>query len=273
MNQEEFKQRIEDRWEDSHRVRNEGRVWVGIFILIIGGLLMARAAGVLHFPPWFFTWPMLLIGIGVLTGIRHRFRNIGWLFPVAIGGIFLADRISPDLAFRPYFWPALVIAIGLLIIFRPKGVHYPRHNHRARWRDETIPRNENVTAPTTSSTYYASDYDSDPSDKVDITAIFGGVKKNVISKNFRGGDVTAFMGGAEINLTQADFVGKASVDCFNMFGGTKLIIPPDWDIQSEVVAIFGGIDDKRPPMPHSEPRKVLVLDGTCMFGGIEIKSF
>jgi predicted membrane protein len=276
MNQEDFKQRIEQRWGHGYKARHQGRIWVGLFILIIGGFLMARASGI-YFPAWFFSWPMILIGFGFITGIRHGFRNIGWLFPVAVGAIFLADRISPDLYIRPYFWPAVVIAIGLLIIFKPKGRFYPRHNYVIPNGDAAMNPasdvNTTVTSTASSTAILGSNYQSDPSDKVDITAIFGGVKRNVISKNFQGGDVTAFMGGAEINLTQADFTGKASVDCFNMFGGTKLIIPPDWDIQSEVVAIFGGIDDKRPPMPHGEPRKVLVLDGTCLFGGIEIKSF
>jgi predicted membrane protein len=57
-----------------------------------------------------------------------------------------------------------------------------------------------------------------------------------------------------------------------MFGGTKLIVPSDWDVQSGVVTIFGGIEDKRQPA-QINPVKVLYLDGTCIFGGVEIKSF
>ena len=113
----------------------------------------------------------------------------------------------------------------------------------------------------------------DHADMIDITAVFSGVKKNILSKNFKGGDIMAFMGGAEVNLTQANFEGRIMIDAFNMFGGTKLIVPPDWDVQSEIVAIFGGVDDKRPPSAHHDPSKVVVLDGTCIFGGIEIRSF
>src|SRR5690349_22431252 len=40
---------------------------------------------------------------------------------------------------------------------------------------------------------------------IDVTAVFGGIKKNVLSKNFKGGDITSFMGGSEIDLSQADF--------------------------------------------------------------------
>jgi predicted membrane protein len=82
------------------------------------------------------------------------------------------------------------------------------------------------------------------------------------------------MGGSEIDLTQSDFNGKIVIDVTNIFGGTKMIVPPTWDVQNDITAIFGGVDDKRQINGVTlDPNKVLVLDGTCMFGGIEIRSF
>ena len=115
---------------------------------------------------------------------------------------------------------------------------------------------------------------ADRNDIIDATAVFGGVKKIILSKNFKGGDITNFMGGSEINLTQADFNGRVKIDATNIFGGTKLIVPAHWDVQSEVVAVFGGVDDKRRFIGvQPDPNKVLILDGTCLFGGIEINSY
>lgn len=264
---------MEERW-GGRRFRSErGRIWVGLALLVVGGLFLARASGV-AFPAWFFSWPVFLIGVGIFLGIKHRFRNVGWVFPLAIGGIFLADRLSPDINLRPYLWPVILIAAGLFVIFRPKG----RHCRRGGGRDDnasstestTLQNDETVTTDGRNDWQKAS---ADGTDRIDATAVFGGVKKNLLSKNFKGGDVTTFMGGAEINLTQADFKGKVMIDCFNMFGGTKLIVPPDWEVQSDVVAIFGGVDDKRPPANNVAPDKILYLDGTCIFGGLEIKSY
>jgi hypothetical protein len=82
------------------------------------------------------------------------------------------------------------------------------------------------------------------------------------------------MGGTEINLTQADIHGKVMIEATNVFGGTKLIIPPTWDVQSNVVTLFGGIDDKRQLNGEApDPAKVIYLSGTCVFGGIDIRSF
>lgn len=266
MNEEDFKKRVRERW--GHRGHGRGgRQWSGVFLLIIGGLLLARASGVL-FPGWFFSGPVLLIGIGLFIGVRHRFRNFVWLIPIVIGGALLADRLSPDITLRPYIWPVLLIGAGLFFIFRPKG----RHCRRGGGRDDNAFTDEQVVA-TSTGTEALTPGISNQNDMIDVTAVFGGVKKNVVNKSFTGGDVTAFMGGAEINLTQADFKGRVTIDCFNMFGGTKIIVPPDWDIQSDILAIFGGVDDKRAPSANVHPDKILYLDGTCIFGGVEIKSY
>ena len=268
MDKQQFEERIEQRWRRRGNRAEKGRIWVGLFLLIIGGLFLAKESG-MFFPAWFFTWPMLLIAIGIFSGIRHGFRHFGWLFPIIIGGIFLADKISPDINFRPYLWPIILITAGLFVIFRPK-----RNRHCRPGGDED--GNKLITDGNTIQDETRTEWNQnmqDRNDVIDVTAVFGGVKKNLLSKNFKGGDITAVMGGAEINLTQADFNGKVMIDCFNMFGGTKLIIPPDWEVQSDVVAIFGGVDDKRPPSNNVAPNKVLYLDGTCLFGGLEIKSY
>ena len=280
MDNQEFERRIQqrrDRWMRRGRYPNDkAHIWSGLFLLIIGGLFLAKAAGI-AFPGWFFSWPVLLIGLGLFSGIKHRFRRVGWLIPIVIGAIFLADNLSDDVNLKPYLWPAFVIGAGLFIIFRPKS-HRCR---RGEGRDDNNFTGENITnreivvtegENVNSSNDWRSGI-SHGTDTIDATAIFGGVKKNVLSKAFKGGDVTTFMGGAEINLTQADLKDRAVIDCFNMFGGTKLIIPPDWEVQSDIMAIFGGVDDKRPPASASSTGKVLYLDGTCLFGGLEIKSY
>lgn len=73
---------------------------------------------------------------------------------------------------------------------------------------------------------------------VDIVSIFGGTKRNIISKEFKGGDAVAIFGGNDLILSQADFTGTATLDLTQIFGGTHLVVPANWKIQSEVVSIF-----------------------------------
>jgi predicted membrane protein len=82
------------------------------------------------------------------------------------------------------------------------------------------------------------------------------------------------MGGTEINLTNADINGVVVLDVTQIFGGTKIFIPATWDVSSEMAAIFAGIDDKRSLVNVIPDRsKLLVIKGTSIFGGIEIRNF
>lgn len=265
---EEFSHEMEDRWRQFERRRKHGRIWTGLFLLVIGGLLLLKTTHLIFFPVWFFTWPVLLIAIGLFIGLRHNFRGGFWIIPVLIGGLTLIDQANPALDLNRFVAPIILMAIGLLFLLRPRRQHWRkwRQANGGDWSAmQGVPPGPGPGAPGGM---------ADRRDFVDITAIFGGVKKNVLTKNFRGGDIVSFMGGSEIDLTQADFTGRVTLDTTNVFGGTKLIVPPTWDVQSDITAIFGGVDDKRQISGISlDPNKVLVLDGTCLFGGIEIRSF
>ena len=111
-------------------------------------------------------------------------------------------------------------------------------------------------------------------DTIEAISIFGGTKRNIISKEFKGGEITTAFGGTELNFMQGDITGTAQIDITQIFGGTKLVVPSNWNIKSEVVCVFGGIDDKRPIIKDlQEANKTLVLRGVCIFGGIDIKSY
>ncbi len=261
MNAEKSESPVDRHWNRDKRHSRNNYTGAGIFLLVLGGLLLARQSGI-RFPHWFFTWPMILIAIGLFTGIRHKFNSPVPFILLVVGGIFLAGEISAEYSMRHYLWPAILITLGLVFIFRSSKLGLrTRHNG-----------SNEITVTEKDYQKWEEALESQQ-DVIDVTAIFGGVKKNVLTKKLKGGEIVTFMGGADINLTQADFQGKVIIDCFNMFGGTKLIVPADWDVQSQVVAIFGGVDDKRPPVAHVDPNKVLYLDGTCLFGGVEIKSF
>jgi hypothetical protein len=73
---------------------------------------------------------------------------------------------------------------------------------------------------------------------------------------------------------QADIQHPVVVEVNNVFGGTKLIIPANWDVKNEISAVFGGVEDKRSfntSIPDSSKR--MVLKGSCIFGGIELTNY
>lgn len=240
--------RIDERSE-RNKHRQDGRLWTGLFILMIGVALLLNKT-IDGFPNWLFSWQTLLIAIGLFIGIRHNFRDITWLILVLIGSIFLIDKVVPQFSFRQYTFPVAIIVIGLFILLRPRKKGFDCYDNT----DGTIPVSKE--------------------DYVEGTSIFGGQKKNIISKNFRGGDLVNIFGGSELDLTQADFSGTAVMEITTIFGGTKLVVPSNWNVKSDAVNIFGGIDDKRKMQVIQDvPDKTLLLKGTIIFGGIEIKSY
>lgn len=246
------------------------RVWSGIMLLMAGCLLLAYKMGA-PIPAWVFTWPVLLIAIGFLTGIKSRFHNPGAYIMIVIGGIFLIDQTSPELKFHDYILPAILIGVGIIYILRPRHTWGERYDRS--WR-RSFYEAPNYAPP---SNYYEAKADTefaeDTAEYVEINAVFGSVKKIILSKNFKGGEINCFMGGAELNLLKADMQKPINLEVNNVFGGTKLIVPSNWDVKNEVTAVFGGIEDKRNVTGVADPGKVLVLHGTCVFGGIEVINY
>jgi len=77
-----------------------------------------------------------------------------------------------------------------------------------------------------------------------------------------------------LDLTQVDFSGEVILQVEIGFGGVVLLVPPHWDIRTEVTNIAAGLEDKRLFREGGvDPNKVLVLKGTQIFGGLVIKSF
>lgn len=254
----------EEMWRQFEENHKRGKVIGGLLVVIAGSLFLAKELGA-SIPHWVFTWKMFLIALGLLIAVKHNFRGFAWLALMLIGGAFLLGDIMPALAIKPLIWPVVIILFGLFLMFKPR-----RHRHWHRWQKMHGDK-----------TYYYKSFscvregESVHEDTIDSTSFMGGVKKNILSKNFKGGEVTNVFGGAEINLSQADFDGTATLELTNIFGGTKLIIPSNWEISSELTSVLGSIEDKRPVQPKvtGTASKILVLKGTTFFGGIDIKSY
>lgn len=268
----EKRRKWREEWRKTHpqSFDGKGHIWTGVFIVLIGiALLLPLTADVRN---WVISWPMLLIVMGLFIGLRHSFRGPAWLILILVGGTFLIEKIDPQIDFKEYLVPVILISIGLFFIFRPRRRGYcgPEEIKVADSTGSSATANpvlENTPAEKTSG---EKNY---PQDYIDSTSIFGGIKKNVLSKNFKGGDIVNIFGGSEINLGQADINGRVELEVTQIFGGTKLVVPSNWEVKPEMTALFGGIEDKRDVGTTSNPDKVLVLRGTSIFAGIEIKSF
>jgi predicted membrane protein len=245
-------------WEKRHR---KGRVIGGIALIVAGVLYWFKRAGVLDFPYWLFSWQMLLIVIGVINGIKHDFKNATWLILISIGGIFLVADFIPGLNIRFYTLPLILIMIGIIFIVKPKNKYhyYQRYKYRkGKWNTDSCAAEMNTT-----------------DEYLNVNNVFGGVKKNIITKNFKGGEINNVFAGCEINLMQSDIQNEAVIDINNTFAGLSIIVPNHWQIRTDISTVLGGVDDQRGMMKVNPAidSKTLVLKGSVICGGIEIKSY
>ena len=217
---------------------------VGLFFVLLGVMLMLENLGHADIEHYFDFWPLVLIGVGLskwgqCTTRACRFAAALWIL---VGGWILLwnlDLVSYDIW---DFWPVLLILVGASVVWR------------------TARRHERQVAG------------SDPVATISALCIWSGADRKSNSPDFRGGELTAIMGGCEVDLTQAKIKdGEAVMDLFAFWGGIDIRVPADWTVVSQVSAFMGGYEDKTQP-PAGNTSQRLVLRGLVVMGGIEVKN-
>lgn len=268
---------------------DKGRIWAGVIILTVGCIMLFKQLDLnIHFPSWLTNGKIILILIGLVIGAKTSFKNpVSYVF---IGiGTFLIVRDELNFNLFKVLFPAIIIGVGawLLTDRSSKRRKKPRTHDPLNWDVRQPPYsawNPGNTSDTNSdfdpslfsekqsqSQHGSTDYSN--SEYVRLTAIFSEVKKTIVTKNFKGGNIVNIFGGTDINLMQTDLQAPVVIDVFQIFAGTKIIVPANWRVVSEVVSVFGEIDDRRFALSNfKDDQKVVYLRGTSIFAGITIKS-
>ena len=221
----------------------------GIFVIIAGVLLIYNNMGLLgaEAKRILFTWQMIMIAAGFINLLAKSSRLFGIIL-MAVGGFFILPRFMelPE-NFTGTFWPLLVVIAGLMIVFFSLK-KFRKVGHVSQ---------------------------SDTDDFIDDTLVFSGSERVVTSDAFKGGKTVNVFGGSTYNLTRSQLAeGTHVLEVVCVFGGTKIIVPPTWNVKIEVSSVLGGFEDKR--KFSNDPvstDKTLVIKGVSVLGGGEIVSF
>jgi predicted membrane protein len=226
---------------------------LGVIIIVAGFLLLLSNIGILPYElkHIIFSWQMLLIGIGVVSLFSSESRTPGTIL-ILIGGIFILPRIF-DFSFNVWhmFWPMILIGVGVMILtkrFPRRGWANPRRFINNPNLEEGYIHEENI---------------------------FSGGKQRVMHQVFKGGHINCIFGGSEVDLTQATLAdGVNELEVNTIFGGVTLIVPSDWRVQLKMTSIMGGFSDKRAYVKENpDTSRILIIKGSTIFGGGEIKSY
>jgi predicted membrane protein len=212
----------------------------GIVIIALGILFTLDNLGILHAGDYLRLWPALLVVFGLsqlLTPGEAPSRVVGLIF-TPIGIILLLQNLNLVSLRIWELWPLILVVVGSLMIWQV----LQRAGSGAGDRTLTV----------------------------SALAILGGVQRTCSSDDFRGGELTAIMGGCEIDLREAVLLeDEATVHTFAFWGGIELKVPEEWTVIVEALPILGGFEE-RTHAPKEGPRKVLRIKGFAIMGGVEI---
>ncbi|WP_338759249.1 DUF5668 domain-containing protein [Massilia sp. METH4] len=226
------------------------QVVVGLAVIAVGLMFLLDNLGWIHLDMGVQFWPVVLIVAGTLkiTGARStKGRTIG--VALLVFGVVL---LLKGLGILAIGWnvlaPMVMIGVGVFVVAR-STMRPDKHGEHG------------VPVP-------AGKEGDD--DAVFATAILGVYKRRIASQRFAGGEMTAIMGGCELDLREASLSGDAVIHVFALMGGITIQVPVDWTVSLEGAPILGGIEEST--LRPKDAGKRLIVRGYAIMGGVEIRN-
>lgn len=198
---------------------------------------------------------------------------------ILLGTTLLLDRMqfldAQQILFR--FWPVAIMLVGAALVIEsfqragatPAAAEQPlRLGHVIAWTFVALFMWNFVPRFTTSTR-------GDASDTSSLAAVMSRHQHVSNAAVFRGAEVTAVMGRADLDLrkTSPPPDAEATIEVFALMGGVTIFVPEDWQVDMRATPIMGGARDRRKGSRNTVPGAPrLVIRGLVLWGGLEIRS-
>jgi len=252
------------------------QVVLGVIVMVIGLAFLFDNLGLLDLNLTFHLWPALLIVFGCLrlSQTRRRSGQVLGVAMIVIGALMTLSSLGLFHIGRHVFWPLVLILLGLSVVYKSVTGRrlLDRDTLRDLYRDRAPatpaqPAGAPGVAPAPVSLGKGG---SDDDTIIDATAILGSYARRITSANFRGGEITAIMGGCDLDLRQSVLAGDAVLTVFAVCGGITIKVPADWTVVLQGTPILGGFEEKTIVPPDGSKR--LIVRGYVVLGGLEVRN-
>lgn len=99
-------------------------------------------------------------------------------------------------------------------------------------------------------------------------ATFSGCDVNFDGEVFEGAELSATFGAVKCDLRRAIIQKDCGIRVTAIFGGVDILVPEGVNVKVSSNCVFGGISNETAAQKNGP---TLYVNGTCMFGGVEIK--
>jgi predicted membrane protein len=225
--------------EDKNLFRFSPPLLMGIVVIFVGVVFMLGNLNILDSQNILRFWPaaFIILGVYMMLTAGELTGAITGVLIAMMGFLILANSLG-YLHFRlKDFWPLLLVLAGVNMALQAM-----QSKRRSGDSDNTITG----------------------------FGILSGFNRSCNSPDFHGGELSAFMGGGELDLRRASIrADQAVLSVYAIMGGFKIYVPADWTVTCKVFPFMGGVDDKT-LASQSGAAKRLIIKGYVIMGGVEI---
>lgn len=238
----------------------KGRYFFGVILIVIGSGFLLDQLGYIEFGDMIsIYWPSILIFLGVFGLFDRDESKLGNLILISFGIILQMRRLDYiDSNIFNLFIPIVLILVGFnLLIFR--GIMGRNKVIREEFKENFEGKTNKKRA------------DSNNQEYIDATAIMSGIENINNTDNFKGGRITAIMGGVEIDLRDATLCEEgAFLELNAIMGGIDISLPDDWRVEVSGVPILGAWSNKSRGRERTEG-PILKVHCFVLMGGIDLE--
>jgi predicted membrane protein len=261
----------------THKGEASPRTILGVVLIVLAVLLFLNNIGFTLFGAVFSHWPLALIATGgfLIYSARSKGasgRKIGVL-PYALIAVGVLAALTRYGVLR-FGIGALVAPLALLIcglyLFKPRRCPHTPHKKPADTPNISIALHdkEDDTAP-----HGHGHATIDLDNRIDIFTILSAGHYNTRSQELVNGNIVCILGGAEVDIREADTRQEViQLDILAFMGGVELKIPPNWQVTVKLFPFLGGINNRTTCLAEKMgmPKRHLVITGLACMGGLEI---
>lgn len=252
--EEENGEEQEDSWELTLGNGRKGSLGVALWVLLVGGLLLAGRILNWNISFWGILWPSALLVFGLFGVLpKPSFFRVGCLF---FGGYFLLDALDmlPKVLDRSIVFPLILVLFGVSLLLdalrKPDRKKFRVITHNGK----TIHKN-------------TCDVEGE---RFRCSASFGEDYRAIQLPRLSGGTADLSFGELTVDLTGCREIAEGCrIDLNCSFGELNLLVPRTYRVEPVSSTAFASVEVKG--FPDGDAAAVIYVTCDANFGEIQIK--